>query len=445
VSAGKALQILVDSAEEPTFTAETGLKSKYYDIIGFDPRGVGETTPGAFCFEDGPTSWSWALREKEDGIIGSSDAALGRLWGMNQALGTSCSHHSESGDDIKKFMTTASVARDMLEIVEKHAEWKSYETQRISDEIFKRAVERSRKTGYRALPSTPKYVPYIRGKASLQYWGVSYGSFLGNTFASMYPSRVGRLILDGVVDAEDYLQTLWYDNLNDTEKVMSSFYTYCAAAGFPACALASPNATAPDISIRLATIVRSLYHAPLPVPGDTPEVITYSDARRLIFSALYSPLAYFPLVAELMAAIERRDGSAFADLLTPTHSFSCAWNDSNALAIQSAAQYAILCSDGDTQTSMSPDDFASYVDDLESLSPSIGAIWAQIRLRCTAWDVRPLYRFRGPMGGKTSTPVLWIGNTADPVTPLGNAHKMAGLFEGSVVLTQESAGVSFEI
>ncbi|OCK77690.1 hypothetical protein K432DRAFT_427806 [Lepidopterella palustris CBS 459.81] len=434
-SAGQMLQTIVDSAEDPHTNVAENSTAKYYDILSFDPRGVGETSPAAICFYDASSGWSWMLRELTEGILGSSDAALGRLWSMNQALGSTCARTAEDGDDIKQFLTTASVARDMLELIEKHAEWKSHEAHRI---IYTEAAERSRKSGLCRYPGIPSRFDYKPNEEKLQYWGFSYGSFLGNTFASMYPSRVSRVILDGVVDSDDYVQTRWTNNLDDTEKVMQTFYATCAALGPASCPLANTSTTPATIETRVQAIINSLYHNPLPVPGDTPEVITYSDARLLIFQSLYTPLLSFPLVAQILAAIERRDGTAFAHLLEPLHTYSCAHNSSDKLS--SAAQYAILCSDGAEQTWMTADLFDNYWHELEQRSPTIGAIWARLRLRCTAWHIRPLYRFAGPFGAQTSHPILWIGNTADPVTPLASAKKMAERFPRSVVLTQDSAG-----
>lgn len=62
------------------------------------------------------------------------------------------------------------------------------------------------------------------------------------------------------------------------------------------------------------------------------------------------------------------------------------------------------------------------------------------RMYCIHYSVRPAYRFTAPFEANTSHPILLIGNTADPVTPLANAFKMSKGFPGSMVLTQNSAG-----
>ncbi|KAF2498788.1 alpha/beta-hydrolase [Lophium mytilinum] len=421
--AGLMLQTLVDSAEDPAVCAQLDSKAKYYDIIGFDPRGVGETTPSASCSLDELSENYWL----QDDYYEGSNTTLRRLWAINQDVGSACSHSSKAGDDIKKYLTAASVARDMLEIVEKHAEWKANETLRISNE------------------TDAAHVPYVNGTAKLQYWGISYGTFLGSTFASMYPSRVGRLILDGVVDAEDYLQTLWIDNLNDTEKAMAHFYTTCATAGPEKCGLAATNATAADVEKRVAAIVDSVYHEPLVVSigdGFRSKYITDREVRDVLFMMLYQPLDRFSRVADSMAALLRRDGHRDGTLFARvSNSFKPVFWKSAVEQQEAATVYrAIRCSDGDSVTKMSFNDFEAYADELMALSPFGGAFVAEMSLGCPAMTYRPLYRFRGPMGGNTSRPILWIGNTADPISPLKNAFKMASLFEGSVALTQNSTG-----
>ena len=69
-----------------------------------------------------------------------------------------------------------------------------------------------------------------------------------------------------------------------------------------------------------------------------------------------------------------------------------------------------------------------------------GEIWAAIRLNCIHYKVRPHYRFTEDWTGKTSHPIMEIGNTADPVTPGRYAKKMAKGFEGAVALIQDSPG-----
>lgn len=164
---GRLLQTIVDSAVDPESESQSeGFTNteKYFDIIGFDPRGIGWTEPGVYCMPDEPSYWSWKLREQTEGILGSSDAALGRLWSMTHAYGAACKQimDDEDGPNIKQYMTTASVARDMLEIVERHAEYVSSQIAEIDTEwpgdkqswLIDQQLE------------APK----------LQYWGFSYGT-----------------------------------------------------------------------------------------------------------------------------------------------------------------------------------------------------------------------------------------------------------------------------
>ncbi|KAJ4287982.1 hypothetical protein N0V90_011997 [Kalmusia sp. IMI 367209] len=434
------LQIVVDP---PSSDAGLASEGKYYDILGFDPRGIGFTEPVASCMPDNPSSWSWKLRENTEGILGSSDAALGRLWSMTHAFGASCKQHVDAagGPDIKQYMSTASVARDMLEIAERHAEW-------VVDKSNQLAMAKA-PTSAKCTDSKPKIhlQSYKRGIVKLTYAGFSYGTYLGATFAAMFPDRVGRLVLDGVVNTHDYNNALGQGSLHDTEKDMKSFYTFCLLAGPEVCPLATSASSLEDIEEYTQRIIQSLYHNPIAISTyDGPEIFTYSDLKGIIFSGLYQPALVFPGLAQILVAIETRSGpvlEAIALALRYSHVYTCPLNGSAILPFTfDVAQDAILCGDGVQRNDLDIKSMEEYWKLLESISPAAGGIWAMLKMKCAAWTIRPLFSFGRDENfyGNTSHPILWISNTADPVTPLRSARAMSARYPGSTVLVQDSAG-----
>ncbi|KAL5418124.1 hypothetical protein PMIN04_007438 [Paraphaeosphaeria minitans] len=434
---GIALALMEAHQLRTVVAPSSGSKStgKYYDILGFDPRGIGFTQPVASCMPDNPSAWSWKLRETTEGILGSSDAALGRHWAMTHAFGAACKEHSEaSGEpDIKQYITTASVARDMLEIAERHAKW---------------VVDKSNLLARKASNSTSDLIVYKHGEVNLTYIGFSYGTYLGSTFAAMFPDRVGRLVLDGVVNVVDYNNGLVQGSLYDTEKDMKSFYTFCASVGPEGCPLASPTASVEDIEQRTQRIIKSLYHNPLGIhTAQGPEIFTYSDLKAVIFAGLYSPTLTFPGIAYIFLAIEQRTGpvlEAIGNALRYAHIYTCpAVNGSKTLPLNyDTAQDAILCGDGIPITDLDILGMEAYWQLLESISPAAAGIWAMLRMKCAAWPITPLYTFGRDdnFHGKTAHPILFISNTADPVTPLRSARAMSKRFPGSEVLVQDAQG-----
>jgi len=100
----------------------------------------------------------------------------------------------------------------------------------------------------------------------------------------------------------------------------------------------------------------------------------------------------------------------------------------------------VCTQDGDDQTNVTKAEFRYHLSNLTEISPTIGEWWAEHRLMCIHYSVRPLHRFHGPWEGNTSFPILEVGNTADPVTPGRYAKKMAKGFKGAVALIQDSGG-----
>jgi pimeloyl-ACP methyl ester carboxylesterase len=188
---------------------------KHFEIISFDPRGVHRTTPSPVCFE---TNEARELFEEANKFAGGADvkSSLDVKWALAQGFGYVCRNASygiyPNGDDIKQFVSTALVAHDMVRLID------AIEGERAEFSSF--PVSNGQRPMERSSPSTPL----------LNYWGFSYGTYLGNTFASMFPHRIGRMILDGNVDADDYATTGWSTNLQDNNLVWRKFFEWCFEA-----------------------------------------------------------------------------------------------------------------------------------------------------------------------------------------------------------------------
>ena len=155
------------------------------DIIGFDPRGIGATTPPADCFLPPAAAPSdaaarnqalmhrltWLIGDIEAGLANTSDSATDRVAQRQRAFTKFC-YANDEDDSILRYIGTPHVAQDMLSIVQAWDRWTAAE--KPSDE---RGITDSDTNDSEALEST-------RGK--LVYWGFSYGTVLGATFATMF-------------------------------------------------------------------------------------------------------------------------------------------------------------------------------------------------------------------------------------------------------------------
>ena len=218
IGVGTAAQAIFDAAylDNSTEYVSDSPSARYFDIIGFDPRGINNTTPFLTCHSDPGEQVTWSLQQDQL-VLGSPETNLDFLWQRYIALGQSCPKSAK----IASFMTTAITARDMIEIVERHGEWRERQ----------------------ANDSTTKArLACKQGEEPIQYWGVSYGTVLGATLAAMQPHRVKRFLLDGVKDANSYFQGSWTEDVVDGDKVAQRFFEYCALAGPSKCSFAGSSA-----------------------------------------------------------------------------------------------------------------------------------------------------------------------------------------------------------
>jgi pimeloyl-ACP methyl ester carboxylesterase len=183
-SYGHHLQNIADSPLSPDDTRSTNISNKYFDIVSFDPRGVGYTTPAFICFPDATQRMNWNIASDAEGLLGSSSTAFELMWARKHALANACCSRmavDKSGNSgLGAYMSTPVVATDMKAIVG------------ALSRLRTGSLNRYLNTKSSSIESTNK----------IQYWGFSYGTLLGETFAAMYPGLVGRMVLDGVVDAD---------------------------------------------------------------------------------------------------------------------------------------------------------------------------------------------------------------------------------------------------
>ncbi|KAK0218614.1 TAP-like protein-domain-containing protein [Armillaria nabsnona] len=359
-----------------------------YDIVSFDPRGVANSTPQAQFFLSKEEQYQWVTNTNNRAtVVNTTSDQIPHLWASAQVLAELA---LERDNEILNYISTDNVARDMLRITE------------------------------------------AAGQEKLQYYGESYGTVLGSTFAAMFPDKVERMVLDGVVDANAYYSGDWRNETVDADKVMQSFFDGCVAAGPDACAFYAP--TAEQISNNLDSLYESLLIQPVPVVSPPfYGVVDYTALRTAVWFALYEPYDLFPILAEGLASFAAGNGTIIyeiqANVYDPSSGYDNSWD----------AGYAIACGDAANNTDSVADLF-TYSHDVETLSTFYNSLLVMRRIRCSGWKFHRGDIFTGPITGNTSYPILFIGNTADPVTPLSAAKKVSTAFPGSIVLTQNSSG-----
>jgi pimeloyl-ACP methyl ester carboxylesterase len=435
----------ISEAVNPLSSAGTTQEGKYFDLISWDPRGVNNTTPHLECFHDALSYDVWRYQEDAGGIDHTSDISLSLAWARWKALMETCA----KGNEIAKHMNTVLVVRDMVEIIDRHAEWRNKQAELwLASKEGKSATSGKENGDLYSWEAVLDRTKWYKGDEKLQYWGFSYGTVLGATFAALYPERVGRMVLDGVADAYDYYSTGWMRNLNDTDKIMSKFYEYCSEAGPEKCAMNIGNSSSSDIQNSVETLISSLHEDPISVPGNStrsPAIVTYLDVLSMFRTMLYRPLHYFPEMAELLADLVHGNGTAFAVYKQNAYKRSCPLTDakdkkSGGSSCQPSTggeevTRVILCSDGRDISNSTKVDFKGNITALYQQSKYFGLFWSSIIMPCSHWKVRPTWSITAgktltseslsqtylrsdEIKGKTIHPILLVGNTLDPVTPV---------------------------
>ncbi|RYP69197.1 hypothetical protein DL770_008295 [Monosporascus sp. CRB-9-2] len=333
---------------------------KNHDLVTFDPRGVGASVPRVDCWDLPERRRLWALQDV--GVVNAHPGTVNDAFARATAFSQTCERNmNESG--LLPHLSTASHARDMLEILQQ------------------------------------------MGEDKLKYWGFSYGTILGGVFASMYPDKVERLVSDGNVDYREWHWDSHINFLRDTDRVMNAFYEYCHSAGPEDCAFYAESPGA--IEQRLSSLLEEIRKYPVIVPAsesgpDMPQLVTWSNVKRLISSALYQPIHMFKKFARVLKALEEGDGVPFYELVGVDQSTppicSIEAVPPSVPKVEPAnddAFPAIMCADRPGALTDSVEEFEEFTKRLVEISSAAGDVSALFRLACVGRTVRPKWRYGG--------------------------------------------------
>ncbi|MBC7297733.1 MAG: alpha/beta fold hydrolase [Demequina sp.] len=351
-----------------------------YDIVGFDPRGVGESSPidcGA-----GQTLDDYYVQD----FVVETQADLEAARERNQAFAQNC--RALSGPLLEN-VGTVSAARDM------------------------------------------DVIRAVLGDAKLHYLGFSYGTQLGATYAELYPQNVGRVVLDGAVDVllDSTDQSL--QQAAGFEGALTSFLTWCVARAD--CELDSNVESARK---QIATIARTALEQPYPSDAGIPvngNLMVYGMVVTLYDEANweYLELALNEVLTVGTARIFYSLGNFYLDRNEETG----AWNGNSAVAFTAIACLDSAGTEGDW-TMADQRDFASKVN---AVSPTFGW-WFAGTGGCEGWPYAADEVVTSLDAAATAgSPILVVGTTNDPATPYTWAKSLASDL-GAPLLTYTGEG-----
>ena len=350
-----------------------------FDVVGWDPRGVGDTGQIRCLGTTDAYDRFYALDPDPD-TPAESDALVKAA--MEFAAGCA----ARNTIDTLRFAGTAAVVDDMESI-------------RVA-----------------------------LGEEKISFFGFSYGTLLGLRYADRFPSRVRTFALDGVLDPtadtveRSVQQALGFD------RALNAFLALCLQGG---CGWVRKGETPGAAFDRLSRRVDA-----------TPLVVKRGKGviRRLgpgeftvgVLAALYSRESGWPVLRQALTKADAGDGALMLNLFD-----AYADRDRTGYGNIADSNAAVNCVDV-----VSPHGAAGFValaERLAETSPRFGRLAGYSSLVCGFWPV-PSTGLLTPVVARGSAPILVIGTTRDPATPYVWAQSAARNLDHATLLTYDSDG-----
>lgn len=285
----------------------------------------------------------------------------------------------------------------------------------------------------------------------LRYWGISYGTVIGQTLAGMFPDRIDRMVLDGTVMIDEYVMGLNPSLVKDTERSMLHLVDECIKSGPELCNLANwagSNTTVEIITTAIEEVWTELLKTPkIPEAWGLPKDSGYfqggagflSTIKHHIQQALYSP-SNFGDLADFIEKMIDAEWQQVYDIMNPSteeEETTEVWNWGD------DALDGIYCGDQAYRAETVDDLYSAWA--LHSEQSSFSDTGAEGELTCARWPFKAaetldMNKFKHV---NTKMPILFVNSRYDPITPLVSAYEASTRFNGSRVVVHEGEGVSY--
>ena len=355
------------SAAAETLDIEMGLGGRF-DIVGFDPRGV-DRSGGIDCIDDAAIeALLYADDTPDDGVEAAASVA------QQMMFGAAC---EDAYGDTLHLYSTENTARDM--------------------DMIRAAL----------------------GDEQLSYIGISYGTYLGGVYATLFPERVRAMVLDAAYEPSgDSEYDQWVTQLLGFEQAFENWAAWCEES--TECAF-----TDIDVGARWDALIAALEEAP--VKSDSGRPVNHVAMETATISAMYSDLAW-PSLGTALAEAEAGDGTA---LLAMADDYNGRDSDGTFASIRQSGP-VIRCASGIEWTV--PADPVAFLAELQRVAPRFGRSYDLTDFRDMCRDlfdkdvaaIVPSYA--GP------APIVVVGGLNDPATPFRWAEELTAQMGSNVAL-----------
>ena len=347
-----------------------------FDIVGFDPRGAGDSAP-VDCLSD-PELDEFLAADPDPDDAAEIDALEEDLAEFHEGC-------VENSGEIVAHVTTIEAARDM--------------------DVLRAAL----------------------GEAQMLYFGASYGTKLGATYADLFPDKVGRLVLDGAVDLAISSRQLSLEQAGGFETALRAYVENCIEST-DSCFLGD---SVDEGLERIRTFIDDVEAEPLQT--DLDRDLQVGNAFYGIVAPLYNR-DYWTILSQGLQTAFDGDGTL---LLRLADLYSSREDDGSYADNSSEAIYAVNCLDD--PYSIPPEEVPAQIPEFEEVSPTFGRVFAWGLMGCRGIQVESSEEPRR-VRAAGAAPIVVIGTTRDPATPYEWAVSLADQLESGVLVSRDGDG-----